>query len=77
MHFVVAKPPTSKQFLLNREEKMKDKDFEADIFAILHPGIAYDHVKAFEFVNYQQLSIKIYQNNVSKNHTCLRHLHKT
>lgn len=50
MQFVVDKPPTQKQFLLNMDEKMKDKEFNADIMALLRPGIKYDNEKAYEVV---------------------------
>lgn len=53
--FVVGKPPTAKQFLLNMEEKMNDQEFEKDIFAILRPGVKYDHHKAYEFVKTELL----------------------
>ena len=48
MQFVVDKPPTQKQFLLNMDEKMKDKEFNADIMALLRPGIKYDNEVAYE-----------------------------
>ncbi|MEQ6120351.1 nucleotidyl transferase AbiEii/AbiGii toxin family protein [Reichenbachiella sp. MALMAid0571] len=50
MQFVVDKPPTQKQFLLNMDEKMKDKEFNADIMALLRPGIKYDNEQAYEVV---------------------------
>ncbi|NJO87520.1 MAG: nucleotidyl transferase AbiEii/AbiGii toxin family protein [Chloroflexia bacterium] len=50
MQFVVGKPPTQKQFLLNMDEKMKDKEFNADIMALLRPEIKYDNEKAYEMV---------------------------
>jgi predicted nucleotidyltransferase component of viral defense system len=50
MQFVVDKLPTQKEFILNMEEKMKDKEFTSDIQMILRPGIEYDNGKAYEFV---------------------------
>jgi len=50
IQFVVEKPPTQKEFLLNIEEKMKDKEFTGDIQMILRPGIEYDNHKAYAFV---------------------------
>jgi hypothetical protein len=43
-------PPTQKQFLLNLEEKLKDPDFEGDIYGLLRPGVEYDQDKAYELV---------------------------
>lgn len=50
MQFVVDKPPTQKEFILNMEEKMNDKEFTSDIQMILRPGIEYDNEKAYEFI---------------------------
>ncbi len=50
MQFVVEKPPTQKQFLMNMNEKMNDSEFLSDIHAILRPGIVYDNAKAYELV---------------------------
>ena len=50
IQFVVKKPPTQKQFLLNMEVKMNDKEFLGDIQAILRPGIKYDNALAYELV---------------------------
>ena len=50
MEFVVDKPPTQKQFLLNMDAKMKDKEFSADIMAILRPGVKYNNEKAYEVI---------------------------
>lgn len=48
--FVVNKPPTQKQFLINMNEKMNDKEFLGDIHAILRPGTDYDISTAFQLV---------------------------
>lgn len=51
MKFSVDKPPTKKQFLLNMEEKMTDREFLEDIHIILKPDVKYDNEKAWEEVN--------------------------
>lgn len=50
MSFSVDHPPTQKQFLLNMEEKMTDKEFLVDIHSILRPEVVYDNLKAWEIV---------------------------
>ena len=50
MDFSVENPPTKKQFLVNMEEKMKDKEFLQDIHSILKPDVEYDNLKAWEVV---------------------------
>ena len=50
MAFSVDKPPTKKLFLLNMEQKLKDPDFEGDIYALLRPGVKYDQTKAYELI---------------------------
>ncbi|HMT76000.1 MAG TPA: nucleotidyl transferase AbiEii/AbiGii toxin family protein [Chitinophagaceae bacterium] len=55
MKFVVDKLPTQKEFILNMEEKMKDKEFTGDIQMILRPGIEYDNNKAYEFIKKELL----------------------
>lgn len=50
MKFVVDKPPTTKQFLQNLDEKMTDSEFERDIIGLLRPGIEYSHTTAFSFI---------------------------
>jgi len=44
------KPPTQNQFLKNLEEKLKDFDFQGDIYSILRPGVQYDQNMAFDFL---------------------------
>ena len=48
--FVVEQPPTYRQFILNMDEKMQDKDFLTDSQLLLRPGIAFDPHKAYELV---------------------------
>lgn len=50
MAFSMEKPPTQKQFLLNMDDKIKDPDFEGDIFGLLRPGVDYDQNKAYELI---------------------------
>lgn len=50
MGFVVQQPPTYKQFIMNMEEKMQDRDFLTDSKPLLRPGIEFDPVKAYEIV---------------------------
>jgi len=50
MRFVVDKPPTQKQFLLNLEEKRKDPAFLGDMEGLLRPEFEYNQEKAFEWV---------------------------
>lgn len=50
MKFVVAQPPTQKQFLHNMEDKMADDDFLGDIKSLLRPDEKYDPNKAWELV---------------------------
>lgn len=50
MEYSVDKPPTKKQFLVNMEEKMSDKEFLDDIYIILKQGVEYDNKKAWERV---------------------------
>lgn len=50
MQFSVDKPPTQKQFLINMEEKMTDREFLEDIHFILKPGVEYNNDTAWELV---------------------------
>ena len=50
MRFVAVKPPTSKQFLQNLDEKMTDHEFELDTSGLLRPGIKYDFTKAYKYI---------------------------
>ncbi len=55
MKFSVENPPSQKEFILNMEEKMRDRDFTEDIHVILRPGIEYDNQKAYEFIKKELL----------------------
>lgn len=48
MEFSVERPPTTKQFLSNIEEKMNDEEFLSDIRNILKPDVEYDNDKAWK-----------------------------
>ena len=50
MKNAVDKPPTQKQFLVNMNEKMTDKDFLEDIRLVLKQGVEYDDKTALELV---------------------------
>lgn len=50
MQFVVDKPPTTKQFLQNLNDKMIDHEFSQDINGLLRPGIEYDQEKGYEYI---------------------------
>lgn len=50
MEYSVDKPPTQKQYLMNMEEKMLDKEFLDDIYIILRQGIEYDNEEAWRIV---------------------------
>lgn len=50
MEYSVNKPPTQKQFLINMEEKIIDKEFLEDVHIVLKPGVEYENEKAWEMV---------------------------
>ena len=50
MGFVVDRPPTRKEFLLNIEQKTKDAEFLGDTNMLLRPGEKYDPKEACELV---------------------------
>jgi predicted nucleotidyltransferase component of viral defense system len=50
MKNAVDKPPTQKQFLVNMEEKITDKEFLDDIHIILKQGVEYNNEKAWDVV---------------------------
>ena len=55
MQFVVDKLPTQKEFILNMEEKMADREFTNDIHVILRPNVVYDNTVAYELIKKQLL----------------------
>ena len=48
MENAVSKPPTQKQFLINMNDKMSDREFLEDIRLVLKQGIEYDNEAAWE-----------------------------
>ena len=48
--------PTSKMFVANMEEKMKDDEFRNDIFTILRPDIEYDNDVAYQKIKEKIIS---------------------
>ncbi|GHT43208.1 hypothetical protein AGMMS49965_16530 [Bacteroidia bacterium] len=53
MDFVVDKPPTQKEYLLNMEQKMTDEEFLGDVNMLLRPNEIYNPHEAFELVKSQ------------------------
>lgn len=53
MKFSVEKSPTQREFILNMESKMKDKEFLGDTTALLRPDVPYDPQLAYELVKKQ------------------------
>ncbi|KAA6323677.1 hypothetical protein EZS27_026907 [termite gut metagenome] len=50
MKNAVDKPPTQKQFLVNMNEKMTDREFTEDIRMVLKQGVEYDNEVAWKLV---------------------------
>ena len=50
MENAVSKPPTQKQFLINMNDKMSDREFLEDIRLVLKQGVEYDNKAAWELV---------------------------
>ena len=50
INFVVDKPPTQKEFLLNMEKKIKDAEFLGDTNMLLRPDEKYNPQEAYELV---------------------------
>jgi len=50
MKFSNSRAKTSKEFLINMDEKMKSDEFNSDIVSILRPDVSYDFNKAYELV---------------------------
>lgn len=58
MKFVVGKPPTQKEFLLNMEQKKKSAHFSGDMEGLLNPNLKYNQEEAFEWLE-QSLTKKM------------------
>jgi len=56
MNFVVDKPPTKKQFLINLEEKENDPSFIGDMEGLLRNGIEYKQADAFKWIRNELIS---------------------
>ena len=50
MSFVVNHVPTYKEYVMNLNEKMNDKDFLTDMNALLHPDLTYDPHESYLLV---------------------------
>jgi predicted nucleotidyltransferase component of viral defense system len=50
MKFSVGSTPSQKQFIVNMQEKMEDKEFLLDIRSIHKPGIQFDNNEAWKIV---------------------------
>ena len=50
MSFVVAAPPTCKQFIVNMEEKLADPEFTGDTTMLLRPDISFNPEASWELV---------------------------
>jgi predicted nucleotidyltransferase component of viral defense system len=49
--------PTSRMFVINMEEKMKDDEFRNDIFTILRPEVEYDNDLAYKKINEEIIEV--------------------
>lgn len=56
MQFVVGKPPTSKEFLINLAEKRKSPLFSGDMQGLLSPRLSYDQEAAFDWLEQNLIS---------------------
>ncbi|MDR2853847.1 MAG: nucleotidyl transferase AbiEii/AbiGii toxin family protein [Prevotellaceae bacterium] len=50
MDFVVDKPPTQKEYLLNMEQKMTDEEFLGDVNKLLRPDEIYNPYEAYKLI---------------------------
>lgn len=55
MDFVVTKPPTYKEFIMNLDGKQNNPEFTGDIEGLLREGVDYDESKAFEWIRNEVL----------------------
>ncbi|WP_394758918.1 nucleotidyl transferase AbiEii/AbiGii toxin family protein [Flavobacterium sp.] len=56
INFSDGASPTSKMFVINMEEKMKDDEFRNDIFTILRPEVEYDNDLAYSRISEKLLA---------------------
>jgi predicted nucleotidyltransferase component of viral defense system len=57
INFSDGASPTSKMFVINMEEKMKDDEFRNDIFTILRPEVEYDNDLAYKRISEEVISV--------------------
>jgi predicted nucleotidyltransferase component of viral defense system len=57
INFSDGASPTSKMFVINMEEKMKDDEFRNDIFTILRPAVEYDNDLAYKKISEEIISL--------------------
>lgn len=57
INFSDGASPTSKMFVTNMEEKMKDDEFRNDIFTILRPEVEYDNDLAYKRISEKVISV--------------------
>jgi predicted nucleotidyltransferase component of viral defense system len=57
INFSDGASPTSKMFVINMEEKMKDDEFRNDIFTILRPEVEYDNDLAYKKISEEIISV--------------------
>jgi len=57
INFSEGASPTSKMYIANIEEKMKDDEFRNDIFTILRPEIEYDNDLAYKKISEEIISV--------------------
>lgn len=56
MKFVVGKPPTQKEFLLNMEGKKKSVQFSGDMKGLINPNLEYNQDEAFAWLEESLIS---------------------
>jgi predicted nucleotidyltransferase component of viral defense system len=57
INFSDGASPTSKIFVINMEEKMKDDEFRNDIFTILRPEVEYDNDLAYKKISEEIIGV--------------------
>jgi predicted nucleotidyltransferase component of viral defense system len=57
INFSDGASPTSKMFVINMEEKLKDDEFRNDIFTILRPEVEYDNDLAYKRISEEILCV--------------------
>ncbi len=57
INFSDGASPSSKMFVINMEEKMKDDEFRNDIFTILRPEVEYDNDLAYNRISEEIISL--------------------